>query len=579
MTDQMTPTWPEVTELTRADQIGSTLDNAALDGSVMVISGPGTSDLLVDGWTLRGLEAVIADWAARRSMSTIVYSEAGGARSIDAPDGPRCRVPSGIDVGTPVSVAMDVLFEGAQQSSPQCLVLQFSEGILPAAHGGLFAGDTARIIEQIASRAVDPAWRAAGHRIVMVGRTGEIDDRLTRLPGITRVVLGLPRLAERITALELMERSPRHSLILDSALDLPNAARLLGGISLDGASRLRYRSSARSPLGLEEIIEAKKVSIRQMAGDTLVVLDDVPNLDTDVAGLSQVRRYLAEEIDRGNVSLRAVLTGPPGNGKSYVAGAIAGALGTPAIMFGRIEGRWVGESQDNLRRAFDALEANAPVTVILDEIDQSVLSRRGAHSGDGANVKADLRAMMFEWLGDVGDQRGISVIGLSNRPDLLDEASADRFAMIPILHPDPDEAAEIMAIQARRAGLDIDTEAAALALMASGDSYSGRQLIRLLGSADVHARENGRACIGGSDVTWAIGDFMERIGPGEERQALLAIRATTFQRLLPWNAARAAGDANARPPAYLELYVRDDGSIDVAELDRRIGELDDPRGY
>ena len=575
MEAHVVPLQSTVKEPMRNDLVTNALDTGELDDSIVVFDGPGTNDLLVDEGALRGVEPTISAWAAKRDMVTIAYSEAGGVRAVNAPDGPRARVPSGIDIGTPVSIALDVMFDSAGRGNDrQCMVLQFSEGVLPNDHGTGFAGDTARIVEQIATRAVDPVWRAAGHRIVLVGRTGRIDERLTRLPGFNVVTLGLPKYDERKAGLELMSSSTRHPLVLEPDLELAAAARTLGGITLDETSRMRYRSSATSPLGLKDIIEEKKYSIRQMAGDSLTVRDDVPNFDTDVAGLPQVRRFIREEVERGNFNLRAVLTGPPGNGKSWVASAIAAELGNPAIYLGRIEGHYVGESQDNLRRAFDGIEANLPATLILEEIDQSVLGRRGGYAGDGSNVKADLRAMMFEWLGDVGDQRGISVIGLSNRPDLLDEASSDRFTMLPILHPDPVEAAQIMAIQARRSGLDLDLESTTLALMACGDVFSGRQLVRLLGSAEVHARRGGRTSIGGDDVTWAVGDAMERIGPAEERQSLLAVAATSFARHLPWNAARDAGFTDAQPPNYLQPFVFNDGTVDMVALRGRIRELE-----
>ena len=65
--------------------------------------------------------------------------------------------------------------------------------------------------------------------------------------------------------------------------------------------------------------------------------------------------------------------------------------------------------------------------------------------------------------------------GLGAAMRALDEAAADRFTFIPILHPAPFEAAQIMAIQARREGLDFDADAAALALSSSPRAFSPRR--------------------------------------------------------------------------------------------------------
>ena len=57
-------------------------------------------------------------------------------------------------------------------------------------------------------------------------------------------------------------------------------------------------------------------------------------------------------------------TGRPGCGKTWVARTVAGELNVPALELGRIEGRYVGESQDNLRRAFEAIRVNLPAMLL-----------------------------------------------------------------------------------------------------------------------------------------------------------------------------------------------------------------------
>ncbi len=560
---------------TRASQIRRRLDLATLDGSVVILTGSGATDLLVDGGTLRDAESVIAMWAAESRMPTLIYSEAEGIRAKNAPDGPRARVPSGIDIGTPYTVALDLIFDSIDRDGVKTVtVLAFAEAQIPDDRGVGYHGDAARIVEQLAVRTTDPAWRDAGHRIVLIGKTESLDQRLTRLPGFVVEDLGLPALAERDEAVDLMARSTKHPLALESSLEASQAARLAGGLRVDDISRLRYRGCLARPVTVQQILERKRQAIREMAGDTLVVHDNPPSLDTDVAGLPQVRVAVAELLEVGDLNARAIFGGPPGVGKTWVSLTVAGAFQVPAIELGRIEGRYVGESQDNLRRAFNAIEANLPACLILDEIDQTVLARRGEHAGDGSSVKADLRSEFFKFLGDIGDQRGLSVIGMSNRPDLLDEASSDRFAKIPILHATHDEAAQIMAIQARRENRELDVEGAADALAAAGDVFSGRQLVRLLGRASIHARKDGRTRIEGRDVAWALNDVLERVGPGEERMALLAVAATSFQSHLPWNAARQLGDPFAQPPKYLEPFVLIDGSVDLVALRTRIKEME-----
>jgi transitional endoplasmic reticulum ATPase len=65
------------------------------------------------------------------------------------------------------------------------------------------------------------------------------------------------------------------------------------------------------------------------------------------------------------------LYGPPGTGKTLIARAIANETGAfffcingPVIM-----SKMAGESEQNLRKAFEEAEKNAPAIIFIDEID------------------------------------------------------------------------------------------------------------------------------------------------------------------------------------------------------------------
>lgn len=563
----------------RADAVSNALKHALVDGSTIVLNQV-IGDVLVDDRSIRDLPRVVSVHAAKFGMPTLRYTVAALIEAINAPGGPKARVPSDIGDRTPPTVAIDIIRESCLRDQvPHVVVIDFAEHILPNDQMQSASGDTARIVEQLARLATDTAWTKAGHRIVIIGRTARIDHRLTRLPGMHALELGLPRLDERRRALELMTQSSRHQLVLAPDLDLDRAARLTGGMSIQTLSAMRHHTSAENPLSVEDILKRKLAAIRQMAGDTLIVHDDLLSLDSDVAGLPQVRRFLQEELRRGNHTLRLILAGPPGNGKTRVATAIAAFLGVPAIELGHILNRYVGDSEANLSLALEAIEANAPCLVILDEVDQTFLGRRGeSAASEGGQVTANLRAALFSWLGDVGSQRGISVIGLTNRPDLLDDAAVDRFTLVPVLHPTPWDAAQIMQIQARREHMNFDIDGAALALLEADSAFSGRQAVRLLGRAQVHALEQQNDQIDGRHVASAIAESMQHIGAEEERQALLAIKFCSWAGHLPWLAARYLGDKSAAVPAYLEPYVHPEGTVDRNALDERLNEVASLRG-
>ena len=66
-----------------------------------------------------------------------------------------------------------------------------------------------------------------------------------------------------------------------------------------------------------------------------------------------------------------LLFGPPGTGKTLIARAVANETGAffftingPEIM-----SKMAGESESNLRKAFEEAEKNSPAIIFIDEID------------------------------------------------------------------------------------------------------------------------------------------------------------------------------------------------------------------
>ncbi|KAL7719041.1 Cell division control protein 48 [Entamoeba marina] len=72
-----------------------------------------------------------------------------------------------------------------------------------------------------------------------------------------------------------------------------------------------------------------------------------------------------------------LLYGPPGSGKTLIAKAVANETGVFLILINgpEIMSKMAGESEGNLREAFDQAEKNAPSLIFIDEIDSIALKR------------------------------------------------------------------------------------------------------------------------------------------------------------------------------------------------------------
>jgi hypothetical protein len=157
---------------------------------------------------------------------------------------------------------------------------------------------------------------------------------------------------------------------------------------------------------------------------------------------------------------------------------------------------------------------------------------------------------------------------------LLDPAMFDRFSIVPVLHPDPQEAAQILQIAAGRQGRQVDIADARAVVEEFRGLSTGRVLVDVVERAMVLAQLDGSPTeIGRGHLARAFADLLMALDPLEhEFLALRAIELTTFRAFLPWNAARWLGE-EPHLPAYLRPLLGVDGDIDPDRLRGRLQEL------
>src|SRR6267154_3953940 len=66
-----------------------------------------------------------------------------------------------------------------------------------------------------------------------------------------------------------------------------------------------------------------------------------------------------------------LMFGPPGTGKTLMARAVANVTGAFFLLIDgpEIMSKMAGESESNLRKAFEEAEKNSPAIIFIDEID------------------------------------------------------------------------------------------------------------------------------------------------------------------------------------------------------------------
>ncbi|MBI2301475.1 MAG: AAA family ATPase [Armatimonadetes bacterium] len=215
-------------------------------------------------------------------------------------------------------------------------------------------------------------------------------------------------------------------------------------------------------------------TLREM---TLLSDFEVPQVDLhrDIGGYETVKRQLEEDIlqllqrrdaardeDEARrieelIPKGLIFHGPPGTGKTFFAKAMATALDATIIIVSgpELKERWVGASEENLRRVFARARKSAPSIIVFDELD-SIAARRGMYYGSGVEHSM-VNQLLTEMDGFRGDEL-VFVVGTTNFAASLDPAllRPGRFEMqIELPYPDEADRRAILELYRERFELDL----------------------------------------------------------------------------------------------------------------------------
>ena len=264
-----------------------------------------------------------------------------------------------------------------------------------------------------------------------------------------------------------------------------------------------------------------KSRAKMSMGDKSVTFAQVAGLKEEKEELEEIVDFLKEPGKYTGVGARipkgVLLEGPPGNGKTLLAKAVAGEAGVPffSISGSDFVEMFVGVGASRVRDLFEEAKHNAPCIVFIDEID-AVARRRGTGMGGGHDEREQTLNQLLVEMDGFGVNEGIIVMAATNRVDILDPAilRPGRFdRKVAVGTPDVGGREEILKVHAKNKPLGDDVNLQQLAQTTAG--FTGADLENLLNEAAIIAAKENRSFIANKDVKRAF----IKVGIGAEKKS------------------------------------------------------------
>ena len=252
---------------------------------------------------------------------------------------------------------------------------------------------------------------------------------------------------------------------------------------------------------------------KRARSENFEIVKDSPCSFKDVGGYQNIKLELEQCIDvisnytkYANFNVRTpkglIFEGPPGNGKTLLAKALAGEANTSfiAVSGSQFQEKYVGVGSSRIRELFELAADNIPCIVFIDEID--ALGRKRTADGDTSGNERDstLNELLVA-LDGFKNTSGVFLIGATNRADLLDNALT-RPGRIDkrIFINNPDEETREAILNIHLQGKPRDELVTMPNLIETTQGYSGAQIENLVNEAMLLALREDRDKFTNSDI-------------------------------------------------------------------------------
>ena len=247
----------------------------------------------------------------------------------------------------------------------------------------------------------------------------------------------------------------------------------------------------------------KKAGLLEM----ILVREDI----NDIGGLENLKDWLGKkerifnQLDKAikfgvDIPKGMMIVGMPGCGKSLAAKATAKLFKVPLVRLdvGRLLGKYIGESEENMRRALKLAEAISPCVLWIDELEKA-FSGIGS-TGGGSDVTTRLFGQFLTWMQE--KENTVFIVATANDisripPEFLRKGRFDELFYVDF--PNNEERKKIIEIHLKKRG-KLNRDLDIISVVKDTDGYSGADLEAIVKDAVESCFVEGRKQITTDDL-------------------------------------------------------------------------------